>query len=138
MVYGDAGNDMTTGGNGDDIINGGEGADLLIGGRGNDLFVFDSVDGDIDLLLDFNGKTDNIQIAAEGSVACVSKSAGAILEIDGVAVDQFMGQSTRTMSARMGAHGSKRASCVERPGKYGGRTDDLLHRLSHRRHYLDE
>lgn len=98
VAYGGDGNDRINGGNGDDLINGGAGADLLTGGRGNDLFVFDTVDGQMDTILDFNGKTDNIQIEVDGSVSWLASSGGAILQIDGQSVAQFAGQSVATMS----------------------------------------
>lgn len=59
-IYGGAGDDVIDGGIDDDILIGGEGADTLYGDHGADIFVFDTLDGFADTVMDFD--------AAEGDV----------------------------------------------------------------------
>lgn len=58
--------DLMDGGRGDDTFEGGLGADTLIGGRGDNLFVYASADEGGDLILDYRGNHDRIQISATG------------------------------------------------------------------------
>lgn len=74
-LSGDGGNDILFGGNGHDVLNGGAGNDRLLGGKGNDTatggegadtFVFKNktiVDGQTDVVTDFEVGTDTIEMA---------------------------------------------------------------------------
>lgn len=53
VLYGGAGDDVIDGGLDNDILIGGEGADTLYGGHGADIFVFDTLDGSVDTVMDF-------------------------------------------------------------------------------------
>ena len=53
ILIGGAGNDHIYGEGGDDILTGGLGADQLYGGAGSDQFVFDVIDGQVDVVHDF-------------------------------------------------------------------------------------
>ena len=69
-LAGDAGNDALDGNAGDDVLTGGLGADKLSGGSGSDRFVFtssaDSYVGSSDLITDFRGGVDKLDVAALG------------------------------------------------------------------------
>lgn len=68
QLWGDAGDDSLDGGQGSDMLYGNEGRDLLSGGAGWDRFVFltssDSVPGNKDVLIDFVGGVDKIDLSA--------------------------------------------------------------------------
>ena len=63
ILMGGAGDDILYGEGGNDILIGGEGADHLHGGTGSDMFVFDSMDGGIDTVHDFDVGEDYLNIA---------------------------------------------------------------------------
>ncbi|SOC21012.1 M10 family metallopeptidase C-terminal domain-containing protein [Rhodobacter maris] len=55
---------MIDGGAGNDVINGGSGDDTMTGGAGADIFVFNEmIDGDEDLILDFEDGLDLIRVS---------------------------------------------------------------------------
>ena len=63
LIEGGAGNDSLYGGGGPDQLSGGEGADLLQGGGAGDVFRFESLDGQVDRILDFS-QHDQIDLSA--------------------------------------------------------------------------
>jgi Ca2+-binding RTX toxin-like protein len=74
-IYGDDGNDSLYGGSGydnlrgdagDDLINGGLNPDNLIGGDGSDIFSYGNANEGGDVITDFNGNYDRIQVSAAG------------------------------------------------------------------------
>ncbi|MDC0085514.1 Ig-like domain-containing protein [Oceanospirillaceae bacterium] len=66
QLFGAADDDVLKGGRGNDTLEGGKGADQLYGGSGKDTFVFDLNDdllnGDADIVFDFNHYADKIEI----------------------------------------------------------------------------
>jgi Ca2+-binding RTX toxin-like protein len=64
-LEGGAGSDQLVGDAGNDRLNGGAGNDTLRGGAGNDVFVFTKGSG-IDLVMDFTGGQDKIDLSAFG------------------------------------------------------------------------
>ena len=58
ILVGGPGNDSLIGGDGNDTIIGSDGNDTLIGGLGADLFVL--LDGNVDIIQDFNWREDKI------------------------------------------------------------------------------
>ena len=63
ILDGGPGSDELYGGGGPDQLTGGEGADILKGGGSGDLFKFESLDGEVDRIIDF-GQHDQIDISA--------------------------------------------------------------------------
>ncbi|MBD2463127.1 cadherin-like domain-containing protein [Oscillatoria sp. FACHB-1407] len=70
-LYGGDGRDLLRGGDGrdqlfghagNDLLVGGQGADTLTGGSGRDMFVYDRVTEGVDLITDFNGQNDVIDL----------------------------------------------------------------------------
>ena len=59
-------NNTFDGGAGNDTLEGGAGTDRLTGGLGNDNFAFDSLDGSVDRILDYNVANDTIQLSFAG------------------------------------------------------------------------
>ena len=62
-LRGGSGDDQLYGGGGPDVLNGGEGADTLKGGGAGDVFRFDTLDGAVDRILDFD-QHDQIDLSA--------------------------------------------------------------------------
>lgn len=62
LVQGGDDSDRLRGGNGDDVLVGGTNSDTLAGGGGNDLFVFNSLNEGGDIITDFDGITDLIDL----------------------------------------------------------------------------
>ncbi len=60
LLRGSAGQDRIWGGDGNDRLIGGTGADTMHGGAGRDRFVFQSIDGQVDRIVDFNVEEDEI------------------------------------------------------------------------------
>lgn len=103
ILWGGDGDDVLTGGNGDDILRGsfgddiltgGVGIDLLSGGANADTFVFESLNGSRDAILDFvSGEGDRIQVSAAGF--------GGDLVQGVLAADQFvLGSAAQTAQQR--------------------------------------
>jgi Ca2+-binding RTX toxin-like protein len=65
-LLGSDGNDLLDGGAGDDALLGGPGLDTLTGGVGADLFRFDGPDTGRDLITDFVGAQDRIELSRAG------------------------------------------------------------------------
>ena len=65
VMDGRGGNDKLFGFAGDDVLGGGEGIDTLIGGPGRDIFVFTTTSraGNEDIIRDFKGTDDKIQLS---------------------------------------------------------------------------
>jgi len=59
-LFGGAGNDTVNGGGGDDVLDADGGSNNLTGGTGADLFVFQSLDGGIDTVTDFQRGIDKL------------------------------------------------------------------------------
>jgi hypothetical protein len=91
-INGGNGNDYISGGAGSDTINGGAGNDILVGGTENDEFIFGLTDG-ADIIVDFGGTTDKINlpantpvaITASGTDTLITLSAGNSIRLAGVA-----------------------------------------------------
>ncbi|MBT9098614.1 hypothetical protein KFZ76_12975 [Methylovulum psychrotolerans] len=62
-LTGNSAANILDGGLGDDLLNGGAGADTLTGGLGSDTFVFDTLTGGADKILDFVSGTDRLQLS---------------------------------------------------------------------------
>jgi Ca2+-binding RTX toxin-like protein len=62
LLLGGEGTDKLLGGWGNDILNGGSEADILMGGQGKDMFVFDNVNDGVNIITDFNGNEDVIDL----------------------------------------------------------------------------
>jgi Ca2+-binding RTX toxin-like protein len=89
LLRGGAGQDNLWGGNGNDVLVGGASDDYLSGGSNADRFVFESLDGSRDAILDFAaGEGDRIQISAAGF--------GGGLTAGVLAADQFVLGSAAT------------------------------------------
>ena len=58
--------DSLNGGAGDDLLSGGAGSDVMTGGLGFDTFDFASSAGGPDQITDFDGRSDQIQVSADG------------------------------------------------------------------------
>jgi Ca2+-binding RTX toxin-like protein len=65
-LYGYGNTDGLFGGDGDDLINGGLGGDYLVGGDGRDIFRYQNANEGGDLIIDFSGVYDRIQVSAAG------------------------------------------------------------------------
>ncbi|SOC06432.1 calcium-binding protein [Rhodobacter maris] len=89
--------DVIEGGDGDDVINGGSGDDTMTGGDGADVFVFNEmVDGDSDVIVDFEDGVDLIRISGiENEPGSGLNGYVAALNITDVTID---GEAGVTMS----------------------------------------
>jgi Ca2+-binding RTX toxin-like protein len=65
-LYGGAGSDYLYGESGADLINGGLNSDTLSGGDGSDIFSYQNPIEGGDVITDFNGEYDRIQVSAAG------------------------------------------------------------------------
>jgi len=61
-----SGNNLLSGNDGNDILTGGKGNDSIIGGTGTDTFVFNSYNGGVDTIYDFNATNELIQVSTAG------------------------------------------------------------------------
>ena len=92
-LTGGSGNDYLTGGSGNDYLTGGSGNDSLYGGTGTDTFAFNSYNGGVDRLYDFNATNELIQVSAAGF--------GGGLSIGSLQKSQFtLGTSATTSNQR--------------------------------------
>jgi len=66
FLSGGADSDSLDGGGGDDILSGGPGSDVMTGGSGFDVFDFQSASDGPDQITDFVGRSDQIQVSADG------------------------------------------------------------------------
>ena len=66
QLFGGAGYDNLQGGDGNDLINGGMNSDWLTGGDGSDIFRYQNPNEGGDVITDFNGDFDRIQVSAAG------------------------------------------------------------------------
>lgn len=64
VLSGDGGNDLLRGGGGDDVLDGGLGRDTLVGGPGADIFVLSDYGTDFDIIRDFDGSVDRMDMSA--------------------------------------------------------------------------
>jgi Ca2+-binding RTX toxin-like protein len=65
-IAGGAGADTLLGSAGNDTLRGEAGVDQLQGGAGGDVFVFDAADGERDVVRDFNGAVDTLELRSAG------------------------------------------------------------------------
>ncbi|MEY4808516.1 MAG: hypothetical protein RLZZ206_2905, partial [Cyanobacteriota bacterium] len=65
-LLGGDGSDNLQGGDGNDLINGGMNSDWLTGGDGSDIFRYQNPNEGGDVITDFNGDFDRIQVSAAG------------------------------------------------------------------------
>ncbi|WP_426954226.1 beta strand repeat-containing protein [Muricoccus radiodurans] len=86
VLNGGGGGDVLAGANGADTLNGGAGTDILIGGSGADTFVLANLAANRDVINDFVGGTDRLQVSA--SLFGGGLSAGSL------AVGQFAANTT--------------------------------------------
>ena len=71
FMFGGAGDDIVRGGAGDDVVVGNEGSDVLISGEGSDIYEFFAdqfVEGDLDVILDFEIEQDAIVVVGSTDV----------------------------------------------------------------------
>ena len=87
---GASGNNILKGGNGNDYLTGGNGNDSLYGGAGTDTFAFNSYNGGVDSLYDFNATNELIQVSAAGF--------GGGLSIGSLSANQFTLGTSATSS----------------------------------------
>ena len=66
QLLGGDGSDNLQGGDGNDLINGGMNSDWLTGGDGSDIFRYQNPNEGGDVITDFNGNFDRIQVSAAG------------------------------------------------------------------------
>ena len=66
QLLGGDGSDNLQGGDGNDLINGGMNSDWLTGGDGSDIFNYQNPNEGADVITDFNGHFDRIQVSAGG------------------------------------------------------------------------
>ncbi|MGF1515896.1 MAG: hypothetical protein ACFB5Z_19665 [Elainellaceae cyanobacterium] len=87
FVFGGLGDDIVRGGLGDDVVVGNEGSDLLISGGGSDVYEFFAdqfLEGDLDILLDFEAGED--QVVVVGSTDVSYDALSGFLNVDGTDV----------------------------------------------------
>ncbi|NEO99188.1 MAG: calcium-binding protein [Symploca sp. SIO2E9] len=87
FVFGGEGDDIVRGGEGDDVVVGNEGSDILISGSGSDIYEFFAnqfVEGDVDLILDFEVGLDAIVVVGSTDVSYDATSG--FLSVDGLDV----------------------------------------------------
>ena len=94
VIVGTDDNDLLIGFAGNDVLNGGLGENVLYGGEGADTFVFDVIDGAMDIIRDFNSAEDVIELsdlldsydpvtdALEEFVSATTTEQGTILQVD--------------------------------------------------------
>ncbi|NEN94294.1 MAG: calcium-binding protein [Moorea sp. SIO3I7] len=72
FVFGGLGDDIVRGGLGDDVVVGNEGSDVLISGGGSDIYEFFAdqfLEGDLDIILDFEVGSDAIVVVGSTDVS---------------------------------------------------------------------
>ena len=79
-IQGGSGDDFIYGGAGNDLLNGGAGGDYLKGNSGADYFVFDILDGQTNIIADFEVEVDKLILAGEAK-ALVSGSASQVVSM---------------------------------------------------------
>ncbi|MEO1377146.1 MAG: calcium-binding protein [Cyanobacteria bacterium J06635_10] len=105
FVFAGIGDDIVRGGEGDDVLVGNEGFDVLIGGGGSDIFEFFAdqfIEGEIDLILDFEPGEDAVLVVGSTDVSFNANTG--LLSVDGLEVVQLdpgldLDVLTRTNSA---------------------------------------
>jgi|GEM_PF-2797824 len=87
FVFGNDGDDILRGDEGDDVVVGGKGSDVLLSGPGTDVYEFFAdqvVEGDFDLIRDFELGSDSIVVVGSTNVDYNAQSG--ILSIDDIQV----------------------------------------------------
>lgn len=87
FMFGGMGDDIVRGGQGDDVVVGNEGSDLLISGEGSDIYEFFAdqfVEGDTDVILDFEIGQDAIVVVGSTDVAYNDQTG--LVSVDGMDV----------------------------------------------------
>ena len=95
-LYGGSGYDNLHGDAGDDLINGGLNPDNLIGGDGSDIFSYGNANEGGDVITDFNGNYDRIQVSAAGF------RGGLVAGIDLLASRRYVENSTGLATSAAG------------------------------------
>jgi Ca2+-binding RTX toxin-like protein len=93
---GGIGNDTLDGGAGNDLINGGLNADRLTGGSGSDNFSYQNPNEGADVITDFNGNFDRIQVSAAGF------GGGLVAGMDLLASGRYVENSTGLATSAVG------------------------------------
>ena len=85
FVFGNDGDDIVRGDEGDDVVVGGRGSDIAIGGSGSDVFEFFAdqiVEGEVDIIRDFELGSDSIVVVGSTNVSYEEQSG--LLFVDGI------------------------------------------------------
>ena len=80
VLLGFKGNDAVVGNEGNDFLYGRAGNDVLIGGSGKDGFVFENLQGGVDVVYDFNIKDDMIWFSKIGFSAFATNAVGRAIQ----------------------------------------------------------
>lgn len=88
-VVGNEGNDYLYGNEGNDFLYGRAGNDVLIGGSGKDGFVFENLQGGVDVVYDFNIKDDKIWFSKIGFSAFATNAVGRAIQTNQFASSTF-------------------------------------------------
>ena len=89
LIKGGSGDDVLQGDNGNDLIIGNQGSDLIYGGQGRDVFKFfarEFVEGDLDVVLDFEKGKDTLVVVGSKNVDYNSNSGLLFVDDNPVAV----------------------------------------------------
>ena len=87
FMFGGTGDDIVRGGEGDDVVVGNEGSDVLISGGGSDIYEFFAdqfIEGDLDVILDF--EIDQDAIVVIGSTDVNYNAQTGLVSVDGLEV----------------------------------------------------
>ena len=87
FMFGGMGDDIVRGGAGDDVVVGNEGSDVLISGEGSDIYEFFAdqfVEGDVDVILDFEIDRDSLVFIGSTEVAYNDQTG--LVSVDGTEV----------------------------------------------------
>lgn len=88
-IVGNEGNDYLYGNEGNDYLYGYGGNDVLIGGSGKDGFVFENLQGGVDIVYDFNKKDDKIWFSKIGFSAFATNAVGSAIKPNQFASSTF-------------------------------------------------
>ena len=87
FMFGGMGDDIVRGGEGDDVVVGNEGSDILISGEGSDIYEFFAdqfVEGDVDIILDFEIERDALVVIGSTNVDYNAQTG--LVSVDGAEV----------------------------------------------------